>query len=260
MSGRIEPRAATSNRPRRFWPNVRLQLVELSRHLSFTVPSLGLPLVSYLIFGLPNVGGSSVAAARVFCGFSGFAVLGIVMFQFGVGLANDRASAWERYVRTLPATASSRFAARIVAALLFSLASLVPVTVCALVLSPLRLDAPTYGRVLVALLLGAVPLGLLGIAIGYLLTERGALPVTNLLFLPLAYAGGLFGYTGSDLPHFAAAVSPWLPTRQWSDLIVGFGLGGHLPLHQIAALAGYGCAFAALALIGYRRDESREYR
>ena len=105
-----------------------------------------------------------------------------------------------------------------------------------------------------ALWLGAV---LVGTGIAGL---RGALPVTNLLFLPLAYAGGLFGYTGPDLPHFAAIVSPWLPTRQWSDLIIDFGLGGRIPVHQCAALTGYGCLFAVLALVGYHRDESRQYR
>jgi ABC-2 type transport system permease protein len=239
--------------------NAWLQWAELSRNLSFTAPSLGLPLITYLIFGLPNVHGNPTAAARIFAGFAGFAVLGIVMFQFGVGIASDRTSSWERYVRTLPASASSQFAARILVALAFSLVSLVPVLVCAVAFSPLHLSLLAYARVLVALLVGAVPMGLLGIMIGYLLSERGALPVTNLIFLPLSYAGGLFGYTGSELPGFAATVSPWLPTRQWSDLIIDFGLSGRIPIHQCLALAAFGIIFGALAVLGYRRDESRQY-
>lgn len=242
------------------WLNAWLQWAELSRNLSFTLPSLGLPLITYVIFGLPGVHGSSIAAARIFIGFAGFAVLGIVMFQFGVGVASDRTSAWERYVRTLPTPASNRFAARILVALAFSLISLVPVAICAHAFSPVQLSVVAYLRILLALLVGAVPLGLLGITIGYFLSERGALPVTNLIFLPLAYAGGLFGYTGSELPGLAAAVSPWLPTRQWSDIIVEFGLLGRLPVHQLLALSGYGIAFGAMAVVGYRRDETRQYR
>jgi ABC-2 type transport system permease protein len=252
-------RPRPSARPDGIRLNAWLQWIELSRNLSFTLPSLGLPLITYAIFGLPNVHDSPVAAARIFVGFAGFAVLGIVMFQFGVGIASDRVSPWERYVRTLPAPASSRFTARILVALAFSLLSLVPVAACAVAVTPVHLAASAYLRVTLALLVGAVPLGLLGISIGYFLSERGALPVTNLLFLPLSYAGGLFGYTGSQLPGFAAAVSPWLPTRQWSDLIVEFGLHGQLPVHQLVALTGYGIGFGALAVLGYRRDETRQY-
>ena len=115
-------------------------------------------------------------------------------------------------------------------------------------------------RVLVCLLIGSIPLGLLGIMLGYLLSERGALPVTNLIYLPLSYAGGLFSANSGELPHVVRRVSPWLPTRQWSDLLLDFGLGGRLPGHQLVALSGYGVLFAVAAVYGYRRDEQRQYR
>jgi ABC-2 type transport system permease protein len=126
--------------------------------------------------------------------------------------------------------------------------------------TPLHLDALTWVRVLVSLLAGAVPLGLLGIMLGYLLNERGALPITNLLYLPLSYLGGLFTARPDDLPALAQRVAPWLPTRQWGELLIGFGLGGQVPVHAVLALAGYGALFAALAVFGYRRDEQRQYR
>jgi ABC-2 type transport system permease protein len=216
--------------------------------------------VSYLIFGLPSVHGDPTAANGVLVGFAAFALLGIVMFQFGVGIAADRTSAWERFVRTLPSTAGQRFAARLLVALIFGVASLVPVCVCAALVTPLHFGVATWVRVLASLLLGSVPLGLLGIMLGYLLNERGALPVTNLIYLPLSYAGGLFSARPDELPGALRHVSPWLPTRQWSDLLVRYGLGGQLPGHQLLALAGYGVLFAALAIFGYRRDEQRQYR
>jgi len=104
---RIDPQLDHRTFGRGVWLNARLQWTELSRNLSFTVPSLALPLITYLIFGLPNVHGRPATADRIFVGFAGFAVLGIVMFQFGVGIASDRTSPWERYVRTLPAAASA---------------------------------------------------------------------------------------------------------------------------------------------------------
>jgi ABC-2 type transport system permease protein len=74
-----------------------------------------------------------------------------------------------------------------------------------------------------------------------------------------ATAGGLFS-TGGDLPHAVAVVSPWLPTRQWSDLLLKYGLEGDVPLRSGLALGAYGIGFAVVAAWGYRRDEARQFR
>ena len=240
--------------------NARIQLDELIHLPAFTVPSLGLPLITFAIFGLPQVHNDSHVAAGVLVGFAAFALLGIVMFQFGVGIAVDRSSPWERFVRTLPSSPGERFAARLIVALVFGTASLVPLVVLALLTTPLRLDATAWLRVVVALLAGAIPLGLFGIMIGYLVHERGALPVTNLIYLPMSYLGGLFTSGVSDLPAVARQVSAWLPTRQWGDLITEFGLAGSFPTRAVLGLVGYALAFALAAVYGYRRDEQRQYR
>jgi ABC-2 type transport system permease protein len=245
---------------RQMWINAQIQFQELVRLPAFTAPTLGLPLITYAIFGLPAVRGDSDAAAAVYVGFAAFALLGIVMFQFGVGIAADRSSPWERYVRTLPSSDIERFVARLVVALGFGIASVLPVTLCALAATPLSLTATDWVRIAFSLTAGAIPLGLLGIMLGYLLPERGALPVTNLIYLPLAFVGGLFSPTTNDLPALVRQIAPWLPTRQWSELLVQFGLRGRFPVHAVAGLAGYAALFAAVALVGYRRDEQKQYR
>ena len=49
--------------------NLRLQLDELIHLPAFTVPSLGLPLITFAIFGLPQVHNDSRVAAGVLVGF-----------------------------------------------------------------------------------------------------------------------------------------------------------------------------------------------
>jgi ABC-2 type transport system permease protein len=244
---------------RRVWVNARIQGDELLHLPAFAAPTVGFPLATYLLFGLPSVHSSGRAAAGVFVSFAAFALLGIVMFDFGVGIAANRSSPWERFVRTLPSSAGERFAARLLVALGFGVAALVPLVACALAATPLRLDAITWARVLVSLFTGAIPLGLLGIMLGYLLSDRAALPVTNLIYLPLSYVGGLFSADPSGLPATLRRVSPWLPTRQWGELLDDFGLGGHLPVRALVGLTCYGAVFGALALYGYRRDEQKQY-
>jgi ABC-2 type transport system permease protein len=244
---------------RRVWINARMQGDELLHLPAFSAPTIGFPLAAYLLFGLPVVHGSGRVAAGVFLSFAAFALLGIVMFDFGVGIAANRSSPWERFVRTLPSSAGERFAARLLVALGFGVAALVPLVACAAAATPLRLDGLAWVRVAVALVAGAIPLGLLGIMLGYLLSDRAALPVTNLIYLPLSYVGGLFSADTSGLPGALRRVSPWLPTRQWAQLLDDFGLGGHIPARAAAGLACYGAVFGALALYGYRRDQQQQY-
>jgi ABC-type sulfate/molybdate transport systems ATPase subunit len=50
-----------------------------------------------------------------------FAIVGVTLYQFGVGIAQQRGRPWERYLRALPVSTAVRFIARIVTAVLFGL-------------------------------------------------------------------------------------------------------------------------------------------
>lgn len=64
----------------------------------------------------------------------------------------------------------------------------------------------------------------------------------------------------SLLDGVARAVSPYLPTRQWSDLVVGaVGVGTWRPA-SLAWLTAYAAVFALLARFAYRHDELRHFR
>lgn len=236
----------------------RVQVLELARLPSFAAPSFALPALAFLLFGLPQVQGAQARANYLVTSFVAFAVLGIVMFQFGVGIAVDRDGPWERLLRTLPWSPAGRLVARLVVAMTFAVVAAVPVVVLGVVATPLSLTLLQAVRVVLAICLGVVPLGLLGFALGYLLSPKGALPVTNLLYLPLAYAGGMFG-TSDGLPTAVSRLRHWVPTGQWNAIIQQFGLGGSLPVGDVLGLLAWGGLFAGLTVIGYRRDETTNY-
>ncbi len=238
-------------------PYAKIALRELGRLPSFILPTLLFPSVLFLFFGRQSHATPDKAWAAL-VSFAAFAVLGVLLFQFGVGLASDRDSPWERYVRTLGAPVWKRFSSRIAAALVFSLASLIPLVVAAAITSPIHPSPRQAISALAAVLFGSIPFGLLGIAIGYWVPPRGALPVTNLVYLPLAYAGGLFGEHGGP-PARMTHVTRWIPTRIWNDLVLSAAFGGPV-LSQAARLVGWAAVFAVVAGLGYRRDEGRHYR
>jgi len=62
------------------------------------------------------------------------------------------------------------------------------------------------------------------------------------------------------LPGSVAAVSSYLPTRLWGDLLVGAVQGRSWRAHDVVGLVVYAGAFAAAASLGYRRDEGERFR
>jgi ABC-2 type transport system permease protein len=237
------------------WVHLRAATLELLRYPSFSVPTLLFPTVLFLAWGSRTGMPANLALAS----YAAFAVLGVAFFQFGVGIAAERASPWHVFLRTLPVSATVRFAARTLSALVFALGSSALLVAVALGTTSVALREREWAEFTGALLLGAVPLSLLGIAIGYWLTPRGALPAANILFLGLAYLGGLLG-GARDLPSELERLSEVLPTRLWGELLaasVGFG---QWRLVNALGLAAYGAAFALLAAWGYRRDEGERFR
>ena len=154
------------------------------------MPTLAFPALFFLLFVAPR---SDADPTLLLASFTGFAVLAVAFFQFGVGIAAERESPWERFVRTLPLRVRTRFAARVLSAALFGVASAALVVAAALATTDAQPDSSALVRARrPRSLLGALPFALLGIALGYWASPRGALPVANILYLVLAFAGGLW--------------------------------------------------------------------
>lgn len=236
--------------------HVRAQTIELLRFPAYSVPTLAFPTLLFLLFAAPS---ATADAEIALAGFAAIAVLAVAFFQFGVGIAAERANPWESFLRVLPVAPRTRILARLVSALLFALASVLVLVGAAVAATDIRRSPSAWAEFGLALTAGAVPFGLFGIALGYLLPARAALPVANLLFLPLSFIGGLWG-GAEHLPDALRPVSRILPTRQWGELL-GAGTGeASWDAESLLGLAAWSAVFAALAGWAYRRDEGERYR
>jgi ABC-2 type transport system permease protein len=87
---------------------------------------------------------------------------------------------------------------------------------------------------------------------------RAALPIANLLYLPLSYAGGLWVGPGHATGS-GARVLDLIPTHAWAVVLwwtVGaVGLDGV----ALASLAAWTLLFGAVAVWAYRRDEGERF-
>ncbi|WP_108249505.1 ABC transporter permease [Planctomonas deserti] len=240
----------------------RAELVQYLRTPSFYLPLASYPVLLYLAVGVP-LGGGDDRRLAVLVGYVLFSVLGTVTFQFGVGVAVSRQSAWERWLFTVPVSASTRLTARLAVACVFAVLFVVPVVAAGALLGGVPADPDQAARITAAVLAGSVPLGLMGLAMGYWFPVRGALGLANLVYLPLSFVGGLFSggtgatSTGPVEDARAPGIELFLPTGAWSELThaaIG-GWRGSAPI-AVAVLLLYTAAFAALAVVGYRRSQA----
>ena len=237
--------------------HARLAIVELLRIPAYALPTLISPVMIYLFFGVPYSKGA-MAARFLVASYAAFAVIGVALFQFGVGIAVERVSPWEAYARTLPVPLGVRFLARISAALVFASLSASLVCVTGIVLVHLTLTPLGWLSLAVSLLVGSIVFALIGISIGYWSDARAALPVANLVYMPLVFAGGLW-LPPQMLPSIVAWISPFTPTRQYGELVWASVLGRPLPSAAFVTLAVYACIFASIAAWGYRRDQGLRF-
>jgi len=235
--------------------HARAMTLELLRYPAYLVPTLLLPTVFFLFFA--TSGGRVEATARM-ATFAGFAVIGVAFFQFGVGIAVERASPWEGYLRTLAVGPATRLGARLVSAAVFATLAAALLVLTAVCVGRASLPVLRWPALAAALVAGTVPFAFLGIAVGYWAPARAALPVANLLYLVLSYAGGLWTRP-AGLPHGVEAVSRFLPTRALGDALVATALGLGVQWAAWLSLAAFAAVFAIAAAVGYRRDEGSRF-
>lgn len=237
--------------------HARIGFLDLVRWPGYVVPTVVFPAMFFALFDLPFARRNAEIANLTTLAFIVFAIVGVTLYQFGVGIAQERGRPWERYLRTLAASAFVRFASRIITAVLFGILTAAVVALVSRALTPIDLSMAQWLRVLLYALVGGVPFVLIGIAIGYWTSARAAVPIATAANLLLAYAGGLW-MPPSDLPGFVQVISPYLPTRQFADLlwsVIGQGNAGR----ALAGLVCYTVFFAFVAAIGYRHDERKRY-
>lgn len=231
----------------------RAQLAELVRTPAFVLPLAILPTVLYLAFGVPR---ADAEPRTVMLGFVAFAILGTMLFEFGVGMAARRDDPWTRYLASLGAGVARPIVAQLLCGAVLAALACVPLVVVATLVGVPPPEPATLPAIAAAVAVGAVAHGLLGVALGAWLPARGAVGITNVLYVPLAYLGGLLGGVGDPL---LAAIGRWTPTGAWTTAMRA-SVDGVVDLGSLVLLTGFAVAFAAVARGGLARARRTRYR
>jgi ABC-2 type transport system permease protein len=239
------------------------EFLKLVRIPVFAISTVAFPVMFYVIFGLTfgdrTAGGVGVTTYML-ATYGAFGVIGAALFGFGVSVAMERGQGWMRLKRVSPMPPLAYFVAKVVTAAAVSGLIIVALFALGPSVGGVRMPAGQWVALALVLVAGALPFSAMGLAFGYLVGPNSAPAVLNLVYLPMAFASGLW-IPISQLPALVQAAAPFLPPYHFAQLALGtFGASeGGSPVVHLAALAAFTVAFLAVAAWGYRRDEGRTY-
>jgi ABC-2 type transport system permease protein len=238
--------------------HAKFQLLETVRIPIAVIGSAFFPAASMLFFVVPFVGNDRTYATYATASMVTFATMTTNLFQYGVGVAEDRAQPWDPYTRTLPAGPAPRFIGRVLAGLVLMTGSLLPVVLIAWLFTAATVTVGGFVAAIGVTVVSAIPFIMMGLAIGYALPAKAAIVVAQVLFLPLAFGGGLLTAPGAA-PGFVEDIAPYLPTGGAARLM--WSAVGEFPFDRGSAitLVGWAVALAGVAIWAYRRDEGRRF-
>jgi ABC-2 type transport system permease protein len=250
------------------WPMLRLQtwaeFLKLWRVPAFTLTSLFLPVMFYAFIGVgqasqkifPNV----TFGAYFLASMAVYSVANVMIFSFGISVATERGMKMDVLQRATPMPPLIYLLSKCITALFFAALTLVVLFPFAYIAGHVRLDPSAWVNLASRVLLGSIPFIALGFAIGYLSGPNSAVAVVNLIYLPTAFASGLF-FPKQLLPQFIQQIAPYLPLHFFGQLgwdAVGAPTDGNVTTDWLY-LVGYGVLFFVVALWAYRREESRKF-
>ena len=199
------------------------EFLKLLRPPPDSLPTLVLPVMFYLLFGLSFTGRSRGGVGPAEFLMAGYIVFGVVtasLFAFGSGVALERAQGWLMLKRTTPMPVSAYLGAKVISCMLFGVAIVMLMATVAITLGGVRLPLTAWLSLLPIVMLGCVPFCLFGLCIAFLVPPAGASGIVNLLNLPLAFAGGLW-IPVNMLPRAFQAIAPVVPQYHIAQLAAG---------------------------------------
>src|SRR5271170_8454670 len=249
----------STNTARIFRKESRYEFVKLIRTRSFSLSTIGFPVMFYIIFGLANrhaYDGSVHMAKYMLAGYACFGLIGAALFGIGVGLASDLAAGWLELKRASPMPVSAYLFAKCSSAVAFGLIIVSILTIIGTAFGDVHLSASELVKMLGITVAGSISFASMGLLIALLVPANAAPGIINLIYLPMSFLSGLW-MPLTHMPHWLQHVAPLLPTYHLSQLMLGifhYGDSMSLTTHW-NALIGFTLVMLGISRLIFHRKE-----
>jgi ABC-2 type transport system permease protein len=237
---------------RAYFTDAKYEALRMLRAPAFAIPFLLLPVPIYVLFGVVMAAQAIAKAPQVanflFVGFGVMAVMGPALFGVGSTLAPERDAGLMKLKRALPAPTGSYLLAKMLMSMFFAAVALSLMIVAAQIAGKISFSALQLLALSGVLVVGALPFCALGLFIGAHFSGGAAPGITNLVYLPMMWLGGLF----IPLPAFLqkwVVIWPAFHLQQVAVGAAGIGKFQFLPPQlSVAVLVGVTVLFGGLAI------------
>lgn len=230
------------------------ELARLLRTRAYSLSTIGLPVLLYLLFGAAQRG--TPAALYLVAGYTCMGVVSACLFGIGATLALERAQGWLDLKRASPMPRFAFLGAKVATCAAFGLIIASVLMALGTALGGITITGAQAAALAGVALAGSIPFTAMGLFIALLVPWNGASGIINLMYLPLSFDSG-FWLPVRDLPHWLQVVAPALPTYHLAQLALAvFGLApaSGMLLHM-AVLGGFTVLMLACAWITFMRSQ-----
>jgi len=243
-----------------FLREARYEFIRMLRTRSFAFSVVGFPVVFYLFFGIimnrgEHLGPISVAK-YILASYAVFGMVGAALFGIGVGLAGDLAAGWLDLKRASPMPPMAYVLAKCSSAMAFGILIVSILALMGITMGHVSLSFGEYVLMIALTVVGVIPFACMGLAIGLLVPFSSAPGITNMIYLPMSFCGGLW-IPLMFLPKFLQKAAVLMPTFHLGQLMLGvFGYASTgSTLSHWYGLLGFTMLMLGIAAIALRRLE-----
>lgn len=177
--------------------------------------------------------------------------IGAAITGSGARLAAERASGWSRQLRVTPLSETAWLVGRVTASVLVVIPVVAVVGVLAVATSEVDLSAGQWLGLTAAIVLGAIPIALIGLVIGLTLRFEAAQAGQAVAFVLLAFLGGTFAQS-DDPPAALEKIVQLSPSYHLTEL-ARQAVGGEGSASTAVAALAASTVLLAIGVVAIRR-------
>ncbi|QUL57972.1 ABC transporter permease [Paenibacillus tritici] len=236
----------------------RAELLRIIRNPYYVFWSLLMPIMFYFIFTrVVNTGTEDTGQwqAHYLMSMAAFSVMGSAIMTLGIRLVQEQTQGWNTFIRITPLPSSVYFLGKMFGQSVMHLFSILCIFSAGYLINGVSLSAAEWLFSGLWLLAGSVPFLALGTIIGSMKRVDTASGVSNVLYMGLAVAGGMW-MPLDIMPALMQKIGRWLPSYNYGDGAWAIVNGGSPQWRAVVVLLGYLAVFMILSVYIRKKQEA----